>query len=399
MSQYLIRLGLLALLGTAWAQSDSGFELVVLDAAVANATGALCLSGSPPGYYFRPGQGADSLKIKIHFRGGGWCFDEPSCLARANSSLGNSSWWPATPAPSEGVYGFMTNNATTNPRFANWTAAFVEYCDGSSFLSDRAEPVEVNGVPIYLRGRRILDAVLADLEARAGLLSRSEAVVIGGTSAGGIATYTHAEYIRSRVWPNATVHALPDAGFFLDHPNTQGVYAFRASVQGAVAPLWNATGSLNAACVAAMPTEDSWKCFFPQYSYPFITSVPVYVLNSLYDSASLSFILQLGCTPNGSLPGTCNATQLAWMQAYHDALLAALAPVQANPRDGLFATACYQHEESCRDWDWDGVLVDGVLDRLNFEAWYFGLSSTAKVVDGRWPSNPTCVYNLTHGGC
>lgn len=70
---------------------------------------------------------------------------------------------------------------------------------------------------------------------------------------------------------------------------------------------------------------------------------------------------------------------------------------------GLFATACYQHEESCRDGDFDSVRVGGWTDRDNFEGWWVHSTSVGAGgdfvrLDGPWGSNPTCDYNITHHG-
>ena len=58
-------------------------------------TGAACLDGSPYGFYFAPSSKGSS-KWTVSIEGGGWCYDENSCLARANTSLGSSRFWPPT---------------------------------------------------------------------------------------------------------------------------------------------------------------------------------------------------------------------------------------------------------------------------------------------------------------
>ena len=66
--------------------------------------------------------------------------------------------------------------------------------------------------------------------------------------------------------------ALPDAGFFLDAPRYgTSTYSFREQFRGAIGPaLWNAsTDGTNAACLAATPAADAYKCFMAQYVHPF----------------------------------------------------------------------------------------------------------------------------------
>jgi hypothetical protein len=46
-------------------------------------------------------------------------------------------------------------------------------------------------------------------------------VIIAGRSAGGLATYTWANYIASVLKPNTRVVAMPDSGMFLDYENAR----------------------------------------------------------------------------------------------------------------------------------------------------------------------------------
>jgi len=255
-----------------------------------------------------------------------------------------------------------------------------------------------NGSSIYLRGFRVLNALFDDLDSMG--LAKSAEVVITGTSAGSLATYLHAEYLRTRLPKTARVVALPDAGFFLDHKTVDGVYNFRQQFQGAIGPsLWNATSGTNQACISSYNPEEQWHCFFAQYVYPFISNVPTFVLNSLYDPSQLGgMIYNLGCDP--SKAGNCTDQQLAEMQSYRDDMENTLAAVIDNPRDGLFATACYQHEESCQNFDWDGIKVNNTLMVQSFTNWYTQTNlPTTKLIDIRWPNNPTCVLNANHGAC
>jgi hypothetical protein len=68
------------------------------------------------------------------------------------------------------------------------------YCDGTSYTSDRAEPVTVGGGQIYYRGWRILNALIDDWLEQG--MAEAGAVILSGTSAGGLTTYQHAEYHR-----------------------------------------------------------------------------------------------------------------------------------------------------------------------------------------------------------
>jgi len=139
--------------------------------------------------------------------------------------------------------------------------------------------------------------------------------------------------------------------------------------------------------------------FFAQYLYPFNFNIPVFVLNSLYDPAQLGgMIYNLDCDP--SVAGNCTSQQLDQMQSYRDDMVTALTEVIDNNRDGLFATACYQHEESCQNFDWDGIQVNKTLMVDSFTNWYYHTNpQLTKLIDIRWPNNPTCTLNATHGAC
>lgn len=50
------------------------------------------------------------------------------------------------------AFQIMSADSSTNPHFHDWNVVFLPYCDGSSFLSDRDEPLEVNGTLLYMRG-------------------------------------------------------------------------------------------------------------------------------------------------------------------------------------------------------------------------------------------------------
>lgn len=64
-------------------------------AAQASASGAYCLDGSPPGFYYRAASSPQALtKWKIHVMGGGWCVSESDCLARSSTLLGSTTSWP-----------------------------------------------------------------------------------------------------------------------------------------------------------------------------------------------------------------------------------------------------------------------------------------------------------------
>lgn len=133
--------------------------------------------------------------------------------------------------------GLIVNTPDVNPVAHDWNKVLVHYCDGGSFMGDNATVtlVAYNGTtrPLYFRGRRNLDAVLASLVADFGLGAATH-VLVGGSSAGGLATYLHVDRVARRL-PGALVAGVPDSGFFYN-----GSAAWAAGVE-AMAALMNGT--------------------------------------------------------------------------------------------------------------------------------------------------------------
>ena len=99
--------------------------------------GAVCLDGSPPGYYFRPGSSDGENKWIVHLMGGGWCSSLEDCVERTGSLFGTTSpeFWPDS-APAVFFGGFLSNLESFNPYFYTWNLVFAIYCDGGSFAGN-----------------------------------------------------------------------------------------------------------------------------------------------------------------------------------------------------------------------------------------------------------------------
>ena len=213
------------------------------------------------------------------------------------------------------------NDSSMNP-FGDWNFVWFTYCDASSFTSNRdmSDPLYYNDTTLYLRGRANFKAYLHELEVMEKFLSTASEVIVSGTSAGGLATLLHGSEVKAAFEPSSAVRVtlLPDAGYFLDHANYTGAYAWRETIQTSIAPsLWNATvdGPAGAACLAAYGATDGgvWRCFFAQYMYPFARAAVdgVWLLQSMYDSAQLNFVFGLTC----DLFTSCDANESAAIQA------------------------------------------------------------------------------------
>lgn len=232
-----------------------------------------------------------------------------------------------------------------NPAFCTWTIVYMFYCDGTSFSGDREAPVEVPGAkvsPIFFRGKRIMDANIADLLAHRDLGDASR-VVLSGHSAGGLATYLHADYLRTLLPSTLKMYsAVPDAGFFLDHADTTGKRSFGEGMRATFA-LANCTGSFNAKCLAEANADTD--CIFPQNFAQHIQT-PLFVTQSQYDAWQLPNILKLGCDAPKK---NCSPKQLASFQQYRVDMMAALnASGLYLPRKaggGIWNDACIAHTQ------------------------------------------------------
>ena len=201
------------------------------------ATGAACLDGSAPGFYWEAGTGADANKWVVFLNGGGWCYtlapspadpfgipggskatgwgNADSCWGRSRSGLG-STLPVYNPPTAKG--GWLANTP-----MANWSKASVIYCDGTSFGGNRDEPVVAAGTgspvaeqnrTLYFRGQRNLDAVLDELKSRG--MASAEMAVLGGCSAGGLGALVQCDHFAAALPGVKNKRCIGDAGVFID---------------------------------------------------------------------------------------------------------------------------------------------------------------------------------------
>lgn len=82
-----------------------------------SSTGAVCLDGTPAGFYFAPASDPKNANDwQIYFQGGGWCYDEEDCWGRSKTNLGSSKNW----APTSEMGGIMSDDCASNPDFCNF---------------------------------------------------------------------------------------------------------------------------------------------------------------------------------------------------------------------------------------------------------------------------------------
>ena len=277
----------------------------------------------------------------------------------------------------------------TTPIFYNWNSVFVAYCDGGSFTGNRDKPLKFKDRLLYFRGHRILDVLLDEL-LRKGLDSASD-IIVGGRSAGALTAIIHADYIGSRLRraTNASFRVLSDAGFVLDERALNGS-AMAQSMFQQLYSLHNASKSLNRACLRAQGSDQKWRCFFPQYSIPFVTST-MFLVSPLYDMWQLFYFSRMPCVFNVK---SCNSTEIRFVMEFRNMTLRALKNVLASKTTSLFANACLSHTQCVMNDYWTQIAIKNITLRQAFFNWYRGSDQNKFLIDpSPYSGNPTCPKN------
>jgi len=374
-------------------------------------SGAVCLDGSPGGYFIDRNTSTDWV---IYFQGGGWCYEEHDCATRAQTLLGSSKLWNTTYNTTnlEGYSTILNSNTTVNPDFADFNHVFLPYCDGASFTGDADSPVVVDNTTVYFRGLRILNAVIADLKMQHGF-NTAQTVVVSGCSAGGLSTYLHADYIGKQLPSSVTkFRAIPLSGFFLYHVNTEGKKVYPDQMKYAF-QMQNSTGGVDEGCIASKPVDYQWECFFAQENYPFIET-PIFVINSAYDSWQVPCILAsepVGQNSSsngacGAAPGwgnctvdldNCNVIQDTIVQQYGDDFVTQLTSIATwnKPGNGAFIHSCYTHCDSViANW-WELITINGTSERNALHKWWISNQTTPAATNNYLP----CRYPIPFKNC
>lgn len=383
--------------------------------------GAVCLDGSPPGYYYREGIGRGVNNWIIHFFGGAWCFDEEACLQRSKTVLGSSNHFPQHPPKLQGI---LSSNPKTNPDFYNWNLVMMCYCDGASFSGYRREPVRVNNEYIFMRGRRILEVIFDEL--LQSEFRNAQRVLLTGTSAGGLAVIIHSDFIRSLLPQTTDVRAVSDSGYFVDVPSLNGGNIVNRHFKK-MFEVHNSAIGINEDCVRSAVPRYRWKCLFPQHTLRFLHT-PIFILQSAYDAWQTIHVRGINCqVPNYDMfrekraridkrsavsavvqpdhnswaykhihgifckPPECTTRELAEILQFRNLTLHALEPVIKTHGSGLYLTSCMEHSQSLYDDTWTEVLVNGISIAQAISNWCFSRTNSHINIDCGWfACNPTC---------
>eukprot|EP00048_Salpingoeca_helianthica_P016842 m.234482 g.234482 ORF g.234482 m.234482 type:complete len:447 (+) comp19625_c0_seq1:26-1366(+) len=312
--------------------------------------GAVCLDGSAPLYYLRPGSPVNASKWVFHIQGGAWCGSYDDCLQRSQTRLGSSNreFQPCLNDTGDCIVDLehlegcnntrwcgapMVNDTIVNPLMHDWTAVLIMYCDGGSFTGNNSTQTSYQGHPLFFRGERVLNAIFDDLLNNQGL-DRATHVVLGGDSAGGQAVYLHIDALRSRLPASAHVVGVPDSGYFMP------LGAYNTGLRWLYTAM-NSSGSISSACRAAH-TADPAACIFVPVVAPYI-STRLFVIQSQFDPSQ----------PMAS-------HDPAYINTYGRNLFASLFSTLLGPKpdNGAFLYSCYQH---CGGWEFIANGTTGIL--------------------------------------
>jgi len=183
------------------------------------------------------------------------------------------------------------------------------------------------------------------------------------------------------------------SGFFLLATNVLGEPIYESQMRTIFA-LSNATSGLNPTCVEALPSEDTWKCNFAEFSYAY-SQVRTFVINSEMDSwqggcIMTSMTVDPTCdTCNGncsSAPGwkcassdlkTCPSgtffePALIYQQKFRDRMYTNAGMQRAG--NGGYFSSCFTHCEGQFDGPWNTWRVGGKSMGQAVADWYTGSS-------------------------
>ncbi|WCJ28987.1 Pectinacetylesterase family protein [Euphorbia peplus] len=367
-------------------KSQAALNIPITILQSAKAKGAVCLDGSPPAYFMEKGTGTGINSWIILMEGGGWCETIASCLERRNTYKGSSLKMNRT----TGFNGFIGPIPTSNPDFYNWNKVKINYCDGSSFTGDvQAVDPKTN---LYFRGGRIWQAVMEDLLAK-GLKTAKQAILTG-CSAGSLAAILHCDQFKYMLPKTARVKCVSDAGYFIRGMDINKGYMIE-DFFNKVATLHGSAKHIPKSCTQTKPG----LCFFPQFVTPTM-STPLFLINSAYDSWQIKNILaSFTIDPKGLWSACktdyakCTPDQMKLIHGYRTQFLEALnSGAGKKPANGYFIDSCYAHCQTSNALTWMGPKAIKVANKELGKAvgdWFFD-RAPCKVIDGLYPSNPTC---------
>ncbi|XP_019623511.1 PREDICTED: pectin acetylesterase 11-like isoform X2 [Branchiostoma belcheri] len=317
-------------------------QLRLLSTHAANQTGAFCLDGSAPGYYFQPGVAAGLRKWVIYLPGGEACFTLEACRKRTLQTKGLGPGTTRKLANTTKGHALRSADKTINPEFWDWNMVEAVYCDGFFF------------------------------------------------SAGAVAVLRHASWFREQLPLTVNFRVFAASAAF---PMLRSVRTGRFFNETTLFPaviMHHAARSVPKACLQeADPSGLTLKCHEPfgllQYQ-----SAPLFVAGYVYDAWMLDNSLEARCTPK-----TCRgASEREGLKNLSREISETL-PGLLKPQDGMFIVNCKKHFIITEHNTWTaGVTVQGVTAAKAFTDWFYGRGNSHRHMDCvtfQCYPNPTCT--------
>lgn len=313
---------------------------------------AICNDGSPAAYYHRIGM-PGSRRWLIYLDGVGWCWDAASCAHPWQRTHGTSREFPRTvqellPRATQ-FLNFGIFDPVKSP-LADAHVAFIKSCSNDAFMGDKGAVASLE-LPFeqrqpengwHFRGRRIVEAVFADLRKHTGLGSQmGDRVVYGGCSAGARGAIATIDYIAGSesIVGKAGVVGLLDSGFWVPiSPDTSSADwdSFGHQLREAMT-LMNASMIVGEECARKYVQKEQWKCLMGAYRLPFVRT-PYFLVHSLYDRFALTMNLYGGWRFE-----PVHSEDLPWAEKYRQMVLRYLPAPENGTGSVIFAPACYHH--------------------------------------------------------
>lgn len=114
--------------------------------------------------------------------------------------------------------------------FANWTKFFFPYCDGVYHQGNVAHPIKYKDSSLYFRGSLITRAHLDWINQKYNLTA-ADKILLTGMSAGGKATNTWSNYVKTFVGDSSKVYTVSDSGVYINFTTMAGDATILKQVQ------------------------------------------------------------------------------------------------------------------------------------------------------------------------
>lgn len=358
-------------------------QLELFPEELAKNRGAQCLDHTPAGYYIRK---QDPHKWVIFLEGGGLCVTPFDCIERAkHSNYGSSKDWPSDQTPHQDRYMMTTSYSQLNP-FMNFSHVYVPYCSGDTWLGTSSKArADIFG--LQMSGHLIIETML-DRLLNLTTLPYATDVILSGTSAGGIGTFHHTDWLAERLAQAAharhskppRVAGVPIEGVFFPEDQPQLYEAFIFGLRSPITAIaseylkflqdpW-----LHPGCVAAAQQKGGAalaECFDISKMFQY-TVTPLFVCMNRFDQLEIE---DLGLCPKSvCMANAAPSSEGGKFIRYYGAMMnqTVIDMKKSRSGTGFFIPAEYSHDGNFAEFFANTErMIGGVSLRAAIEKWYW----------------------------